>query len=186
RPPRRRMTTRARSCAASGSRSRSLEGTSSGEEVARSQGLAAGEVQDAQLPAVQPLRPPPGDVPQVRHVPHLPARARPSGRDPGHDEVELVTEVRPDPIADMLTRIRNANKAMHESAVMPTSKLKVDIARLLKEEGYITGYRIQKGADQKGKDGTPAPLGYDLLVIDLKYGRNRERVISNLKRVSRP
>ena len=91
-----------------------------------------------------------------------------------------------DPIADMLTRIRNANKAMHESAIMPTSKLKEDIARLLKEEGYITGYRVEKGADQKAKDGTPAPLGYDLLVVDLKYGRNRERVISNLKRVSRP
>jgi len=91
-----------------------------------------------------------------------------------------------DPIADMLSRIRNANKAMHESAVMPTSKQKVEIARLLKQEGYITDYRIEKGADQKGKDGTPAPLGFDLLVIDLKYGRNRERVISNLKRVSRP
>ena len=91
-----------------------------------------------------------------------------------------------DPIADMLTRIRNANKAMHESAVMPTSKLKVDIARLLKEEGYITGFHVEKGADQKAKDGTPEPLGFDLLVIDLKYGRNRERVISNLKRVSRP
>jgi small subunit ribosomal protein S8 len=91
-----------------------------------------------------------------------------------------------DPIADMLSRIRNANKAMHERAVMPTSKLKEDIARLLKEEGYINGFHVEKGADQKGKDGTPAPLGYDVLVIDLKYGRNRERVISNLKRVSRP
>ena len=91
-----------------------------------------------------------------------------------------------DPIADMLTRIRNANKAMHEHAVMPTSKLKEDIARLLKEEGYIVDYRVDKGADHKGKDGQPAPLGYDLLSIELKYGRNRERVISNLKRVSRP
>jgi small subunit ribosomal protein S8 len=91
-----------------------------------------------------------------------------------------------DPIADMLTRIRNANKAMHEHAVMPTSKLKVDIARLLKQEGYIQDYRVDKGADHKGKDGVPEPLGYDLLVIELKYGRSRERVISNLKRVSRP
>ena len=62
-----------------------------------------------------------------------------------------------DPIADMLTRIRNANKALHESAPMPSSRMKVEIARLLKEEGYITDYRIQKGADQKAKDGTPAP-----------------------------
>jgi small subunit ribosomal protein S8 len=79
-----------------------------------------------------------------------------------------------DPIADMLTRIRNANKAMHEHAVMPTSKLKEEIARILKEEGYITDYRVEKGES------------FDNLVIDLKYGRNRERVISNLRRVSRP
>ena len=50
-----------------------------------------------------------------------------------------------DPIADMLTRIRNANKALHETAVMPTSRLKEDIARLLKEEGYIRDYRVEKG-----------------------------------------
>src|SRR4029077_17281542 len=91
-----------------------------------------------------------------------------------------------DPIADMLTRIRNANKAMHEHAVMPTSKLKQDIARLLKQEGYIQDFRVHNGADHKGEDGQPAPLGYALLVIELKYGRNRERLISNLKRVSRP
>jgi small subunit ribosomal protein S8 len=91
-----------------------------------------------------------------------------------------------DPIADMLTRIRNANKAMHERAVMPTSKLKEEIARILKEEGYITDFHVEKGETQTGKDGQPAPLGYDLLVVELKYGRNRERVISNLRRISRP
>jgi small subunit ribosomal protein S8 len=79
-----------------------------------------------------------------------------------------------DPIADMLTRIRNANKAMHESAVMPTSKLKEEIARILKDEGYITDFHVEKGES------------FDSLVIELKYGRNRERVISNLRRVSRP
>lgn len=79
-----------------------------------------------------------------------------------------------DPIADMLTRIRNANKALHETAVMPTSRLKEDIARLLKEEGYIRDFRVETG------DGHPA------LVIELKYGRSRERVITNLKRVSKP
>jgi small subunit ribosomal protein S8 len=79
-----------------------------------------------------------------------------------------------DPIADMLTRIRNANKAMHEQAVMPTSKLKEEIARILKEEGYIVDYSVEKGES------------FDLLAIELKYGRNRERVISNLRRVSRP
>jgi small subunit ribosomal protein S8 len=79
-----------------------------------------------------------------------------------------------DPIADMLTRIRNANKAMHETAVMPTSRMKEEIARILKEEGYIRDFRVQKGDS------------YDHLVIELKFGRNRERVITNLKRVSRP
>jgi small subunit ribosomal protein S8 len=79
-----------------------------------------------------------------------------------------------DPIADMLTRIRNANKAMHERAVMPTSKLKEEIARILKEEGYITDFHVEEGES------------FNSLVIELKYGRNRERVISNLRRVSRP
>ena len=50
-----------------------------------------------------------------------------------------------DPIADMLTRIRNANRALHETAQMPTSRMKVEIARLLKEEGYIKDYRVEKG-----------------------------------------
>jgi small subunit ribosomal protein S8 len=79
-----------------------------------------------------------------------------------------------DPIADMLTRIRNANKALHEKVEIPTSRMKVDIARLLKEEGYIRDYHIVKGES------------FDTLVIDLKFGRNRERVISGLKRVSKP
>jgi small subunit ribosomal protein S8 len=79
-----------------------------------------------------------------------------------------------DPIADMLTRIRNANKALHEQATMPTSKMKVEIARLLKEEGYIRDYHVEKGES------------FDTLVVDLKFGRNRERVISGLKRVSKP
>ncbi|MBD0348228.1 MAG: 30S ribosomal protein S8 [Thermoleophilia bacterium] len=91
-----------------------------------------------------------------------------------------------DPIADMLTRIRNANKAMHEQAVMPTSRLKEEIARILKDEGYIADYRVESGAERTAPNGAPDPLGYDLLVIELKYGRNRERVITNLRRVSKP
>jgi small subunit ribosomal protein S8 len=79
-----------------------------------------------------------------------------------------------DPIADMLSRIRNANKALHESVKMPSSKMKVEIARLLKEEGYIRDYHVEKGES------------FDTLVVDLKFGRNRERVISGLKRVSKP
>jgi small subunit ribosomal protein S8 len=79
-----------------------------------------------------------------------------------------------DPVADMLTRIRNANRAMHDKAAMPTSRLKEQIARILKEEGYIRDYRIEKGES------------FDTLVVDLKFGRNRERVLTDLKRVSKP
>jgi small subunit ribosomal protein S8 len=79
-----------------------------------------------------------------------------------------------DPIADMLTRIRNANKALHEHAEMPNSRLKGDIARLLKEEGYIRDFRVEPGEV------------FDTLVVELKYGRSRERVITNLKRISKP
>jgi small subunit ribosomal protein S8 len=79
-----------------------------------------------------------------------------------------------DPIADMLSRIRNANRAMHETVSMPTSRMKQEIARLLTEEGYVRGYRVDAGQP------------YDTLVIELKFGKNRERVLTNLKRVSRP
>jgi small subunit ribosomal protein S8 len=79
-----------------------------------------------------------------------------------------------DPIADMLSRVRNANRAMHDSAAMPTSRMKEEIARLLKEEGYIKDYRVVPGEP------------YSTLVIELKFGRNRERIITDLKRVSKP
>ncbi len=79
-----------------------------------------------------------------------------------------------DPVADMLTRIRNANKALHDTTSMPASKLKLEIARLLKEEGYITDFGVESGES------------FDLLVIKLKYGRGRERVLTDLKRVSKP
>jgi small subunit ribosomal protein S8 len=79
-----------------------------------------------------------------------------------------------DPVADMLTRIRNANRALHESCEMPASRLRAEIARLLKEEGYIKDYSVRKGES------------FDTLVIELKFGRNRERVITDLKRISKP
>jgi small subunit ribosomal protein S8 len=81
-----------------------------------------------------------------------------------------------DPIADMLTRIRNANKALQETVEMPNSRLKAEIARLLKEEGYIRDFHIERRE----------PLPYDTLTVELKFGRNRERVITDLKRVSKP
>jgi small subunit ribosomal protein S8 len=79
-----------------------------------------------------------------------------------------------DPVADMLTRIRNANKALHDRVEMPASKLKEEIARILAEEGYIRSYRVEEGAS------------YKVLVIELKYGRSRERVLTGLRRVSKP
>ena len=79
-----------------------------------------------------------------------------------------------DPVSDMLTRIRNANRALHETTSMPSSRMKVEIARVLKDEGYIKDYRVERGE------------AFDTLVIELKFGRNRERVITDLKRVSKP
>ncbi len=79
-----------------------------------------------------------------------------------------------DPIADMLTRIRNANQMRNETVSMSSSKMKADIARVLQEEGYITSYEI---TDDNGKK---------TLTITLKYGINNERVITGIKRISRP
>ena len=79
-----------------------------------------------------------------------------------------------DPIADMLTRIRNAVQAKHVKVDMPASRLKVEIAKILKEEGYITHF---KTTDETGKA---------LLTLFLKYGPKGEKVISNIERISRP
>ena len=79
-----------------------------------------------------------------------------------------------DPIADMLTRIRNANQALHESVTMPSSGMRKEIARILDEEGYIEGYSVAKG------------YVFDTLTVTLKYSAGRERVISGLKRISKP
>jgi len=79
-----------------------------------------------------------------------------------------------DPIADMLTRIRNANKALHAQVEMPASAQKLELARVLRDEGYIAGYSVVKGSS------------FDKLVIELKYTDGRRRVISQVKRVSKP
>lgn len=79
-----------------------------------------------------------------------------------------------DPIADMLTRIRNANTAKHETVDVPASNMKKAIAEILNEEGYIAGYQMI----EDGKQG--------VIRIALKYGPNKEKVISGLKRVSKP
>jgi small subunit ribosomal protein S8 len=79
-----------------------------------------------------------------------------------------------DPIADMLTRLRNANSAYHDTVVMPYSKIKSHIAEILQQEGYIAGWRVEDA--QVGKS----------LVVLLKYGNTRERSIAGIKRVSKP
>ena len=92
-----------------------------------------------------------------------------------------------DPIADMLARIRNANRAMHERVEMPNSRLKQEIARILLEEGYINGFRVLRPDEWKQEHPDANDLrSFDTLVIELKFGRNRERVITDLKRVSKP
>ena len=79
-----------------------------------------------------------------------------------------------DPVADMLARIRNAIYARHQKVDIPASKLKVEIARILKEEGYISNY---KATEEEG---------HKVIRIYLKYGSNNEAAISNVERVSRP
>ena len=78
-----------------------------------------------------------------------------------------------DPIADMLTRIRNANALQHESVAMPSSRMKTQIAKILKEEGFIIDYTVE-GEVKK------------VLTLKLKYGEKGERVISGLKKISKP
>jgi small subunit ribosomal protein S8 len=83
-----------------------------------------------------------------------------------------------DPIADMLTRVRNANSAYHDNVTMPHSKIKSRIAEILQQEGYIAGWRTAE-VEADGRT-------YRELVIDLKYGPNRERSIAGVRRVSKP
>lgn len=79
-----------------------------------------------------------------------------------------------DPIADMLTRIRNANGMRYTKVEVPASNIKIEIAKILKEEGFISDYKIEKNSVQ------------DNIVLELKYGENKERVITGLKRISKP
>lgn len=79
-----------------------------------------------------------------------------------------------DPIADMLTRIRNANQMRYVEVEVPASKIKMEIARILKNEGFIADYSVKKNDVQ------------NMIVLNLKYGKNKERVITGLKRISKP
>ena len=79
-----------------------------------------------------------------------------------------------DPIADLLTRIRNANQMRYNEVVIPSSNMKLEIVKILKNEGFIADYKIEKNEVQ------------DNIIVTLKYGKNKERVISGLKRISKP
>ena len=79
-----------------------------------------------------------------------------------------------DPIADMLTRIRNANQMRYKEVEVPASKIKIEIAKILKEQGFINDYKVSK-------DSFP-----NMITMNLKYGQNKERVITGLKRISKP
>jgi len=81
-----------------------------------------------------------------------------------------------DPIADMLTRIRNGNVAMHDEVRMPSSKLKEALAAILQREGYIQGFSVADNTERPGK----------VLTINMKYASDRTRTISGIKRVSKP
>ena len=81
-----------------------------------------------------------------------------------------------DPIADMLTRLRNANSAFHEDVSMPSSKIKQGIAQILKEQGYVKDWRVESEEQVPG----------ETLVIDLKFGPSRERSIAGVRRISKP
>ena len=86
-----------------------------------------------------------------------------------------------DPIADMLTRLRNANQAYHDAVSMPYSKMKAGLADILQQEGYITSYEVQDNVDAAGE-----PAVGKTLTVTLKYGRNRERSIAGVRRISKP
>jgi small subunit ribosomal protein S8 len=81
-----------------------------------------------------------------------------------------------DPIADMLTRLRNANQAYHDEVSMPYSKLKQGVAEILKQEGYISAFDVTDNENGVGK----------ILTLTLKYGRNRERSLAGVRRISKP
>ena len=88
-----------------------------------------------------------------------------------------------DPIADMLTRLRNANSAYHDTVAMPHSSIKTHIAEILQQEGYIAGWKVvEPDAETAAKKGNPGKT----LEITLKYGPNRERSIAGVRRVSKP
>ncbi len=91
-----------------------------------------------------------------------------------------------DPIADMLTRLRNANQAYHDEVSMPYSKLKVGVAEILQQEGYITSWKVEEAGDTATDGTASAQTVGKVLELTLKYGQNRERSIAGIRRISKP
>jgi small subunit ribosomal protein S8 len=87
-----------------------------------------------------------------------------------------------DPIADMLTRLRNANQAYHDTVSMPYSKLKSGVAEILQQEGYITSWKVEEAGEATEGSQTVGKV----LQLTLKYGQNRERSIAGVRRISKP
>ena len=96
-----------------------------------------------------------------------------------------------DPIADMLTRLRNANQAYHDAVSMPYSKLKAGVAEILQQEGYITSWKVVEPSESSGESagdsrGASSQTVGKVLELTLKYGQNRERSIAGIRRISKP
>jgi small subunit ribosomal protein S8 len=91
-----------------------------------------------------------------------------------------------DPIADMLTRLRNANQAYHDTVSMPYSKLKAGVAEILQQEGYITSWKVEEAADVASDGRGSSQTVGKVLQLTLKYGQNRERSIAGVRRISKP
>ena len=91
-----------------------------------------------------------------------------------------------DTVADFLTRIRNALHADHDEAVIPSSRMNVELARVLKEEGYIVDYRVEQRAPAPGSGSARPRAEFDWLHVTLKYTEDRDPVISGLRRISKP
>jgi small subunit ribosomal protein S8 len=139
------------------------------------QGVPATEVFGAGVQPLQGVRSAAGLHPQVPDLPVVFPRTRQSGQDSRSNKVELVTIMSmSDPIADMLTRIRNSNLALKPEAVMPYSRLKAEIAQVLKREGYIADFYAEKTEG-----------GQQMLKIQLKI-TGKERAITGIQRISKP
>jgi small subunit ribosomal protein S8 len=89
-----------------------------------------------------------------------------------------------DQVADFLTRIRNALHADHDEAVIPSSRMNIELARVLKQEGYVLDYRVERAA--RSGSGRPTETEFEWLHVVLKYTEGRDSVISGLRRISKP